>query len=1478
MYTRRKTVILFSTLIMALFISVFLISFKKTDIVYAETNPFSGGDGREATPYQISTADDFCALEEINTRPTLNGYFGVYFTLTADIDLNGRTINPIGTQLYPFKGHLNGAGFSIKNVSITSSADYTGLFGAISSDASLKNVNINGEISGNSNVGGLVGLNQGIVSGCVNHAAVQCAERNDYLHVGGICGYNENVISDCYNTGSVLGYGVNTGGIVGDNAAGSIRNCFNAGTVQSEYYGAGGIAGNNEAIISSCFNNAPVSAYSTAGGIAGSNNETAVIENTYNHGVITVENNMAGGISGGNEGAIYNSYNSQNIIATSQKGAICGYISTNAKLESCFASSDSFKGNLTFKGSDFPDSAILRDVDLSNGDAVTNHRKAAALSTGRGDGVWSKRSFDETFCYLPELSVFFNSTNPDILQYSKDSAKLNRQTTEVSLGTLSYVYNGKPHEPDVYRGEELLVRNLDYSVKYSNNINAGEEGNAVAEITFLNYFKGSTTKNFSVTKQPISVNWSEEKFYYTGKVQYPTVTVGTGRVGDENITFEYLYDSNIDMGTHTVTVQLAQTNAINNNYYFEPETIEYEILKTPLVLEWDTKALYYNGLPQYPKAEITDGIKENDSVNLIYSEYSNNINADTDYTVRITCDNDNYGLDLTHSYKIEKKPITAEFEIKDFYYNGQALYPIICKVHDVIGDEQVEFIYTGFEKNIPARSGYTVIATLADTEINSNYSFIDTAASYEIKRQPITVAFSETLLTYNASAQYPSVSAESGVVEGEEVVFQISDYSANINATIEQTYSIVVTLDPSYAVNENYILEPTTHYYGISQAEMTVAWDEKSLPLIYNAMTQHPIAVIVSEVYDDDITLLYGDCNSINAGKNYKLIIDTDNKNYQINNTLEYEIEPLPIVLDWKGESNLVYNGSVQHPDAEIVTPTYDLLELTYGVCNSVNVGQGYTVDITCDNPNYKLINKLTYSITPKMLDISWSNETFHYNGSAQHPKAIADGQIGDEQVSIIYTDYENNSDVGILYTVTAVLDNDNKTNRNYILNSEHCSTQYRINKKQIEIVNIKAVDREYNGKTNVEIEGGELVGIIPGDDVTFTLGMAALMNASAGENKSVMFMPALSGEHSYRYRVSVPEITVNIHKAKFDTSDLKFNDLSYLYDGNIKVIELQGEIPNFIQYEITGNKQFEVGEHTVNVHFIYNSSNVEPVADIETKWYIVASEYSAKNLKLDVISGNLVYGATFVSEDIVDVNRDIFPPDVNYLYGFNSQFYKDGNQIGFNGSVQITLSLDKDILSKSGLNLYGLTNGELKELDYEITDSQLVFVTNHLTDFYIAVEKSNAIWIGLGVGIGVLLLVIFALLIIFLVLRRRKNVVPQVATTAPNVEVVKTTQKSVPNSSKKHKPLEVGLSDQEFVIDGIYCRSYQSFLASLNYKDRYRQTEICSYPSEKANRCAAGKGNGKRKDLYWQGKKITKMSDEYQKLLEKANRLQNST
>jgi hypothetical protein len=93
---------------------------------------FVGGAGTVDDPYQIATADQ---LDEVKNHLDV----GVYFKLTADIDLVGYNWQPIGADSNNgFKGNVEGNGFKIKNLTIDrTTTDNVGLFGLASNSVCL---------------------------------------------------------------------------------------------------------------------------------------------------------------------------------------------------------------------------------------------------------------------------------------------------------------------------------------------------------------------------------------------------------------------------------------------------------------------------------------------------------------------------------------------------------------------------------------------------------------------------------------------------------------------------------------------------------------------------------------------------------------------------------------------------------------------------------------------------------------------------------------------------------------------------------------------------------------------------------------------------------------------------------------------------------------------------------------------------------------------------------------------------------------------------------------------------------------------------------------------------------------------------------------------------------------------------------------------------------------------------------------------
>ncbi|GHV00136.1 hypothetical protein FACS1894211_06840 [Clostridia bacterium] len=73
------------------------------------------------------------------------------------------------------------------------------------------------------------------------------------------------------------------------------------------------------------------------------------------------------------------------------------------------------------------------------------------------------------------------------------------------------------------------------------------------------------------------------------------------------------------------------------------------------------------------------------------------------------------------------------------------------------------------------------------------------------------------------------------------------------------------------------------------------------------------------------------------------------------------------------------------------------------------------------------------------------------------------------------------------------------------------------------------------------------------------------------------------------------------------------------------------------------------------------------------------------------------------------------------------------------------------------------------------------------------------------------------------------------------------------------------------FGIDGIKCRSMESFLQSLKYKNICRQREVCALAGKIAKRNALAKKWFKKQVLWWRGVKMKRDGEAYQAMLRRA-------
>ncbi|MCK4265823.1 MAG: tandem-95 repeat protein, partial [Thermoplasmata archaeon] len=271
-----------------------------------EAPAFAGGDGSPGNPYNITDVDDL---------QNMSSDLSAHYRLINDIDATNTSVignpsnngglgyGPIGDNVIRFTGTFNGQNYTIINLFINRPGeDYIGLFGFIDSTAEIMNVIIeNADITGNDNVGGLVGNNSGSIDNChsdivlsghevlgglvggstpvssitnsyavgdiigtryiggcigMNYGTISTSYANVDavgVEIGGFVGWNFNDINDCYATGSVDCGNVRAGGFADWNWAGTISNCYSTGQVTSFNDLGSGFNEINYDTVTNCF-------------------------------------------------------------------------------------------------------------------------------------------------------------------------------------------------------------------------------------------------------------------------------------------------------------------------------------------------------------------------------------------------------------------------------------------------------------------------------------------------------------------------------------------------------------------------------------------------------------------------------------------------------------------------------------------------------------------------------------------------------------------------------------------------------------------------------------------------------------------------------------------------------------------------------------------------------------------------------------------------------------------------------------------------------------------------------------------------------------------------------------------------------------------------------------------------------------------------------------------------------------------------
>lgn len=254
------------------------------------------GSGTFTDPYKV---DSVKAINEVSKLvKTKYSNSDMFVELTDNIEATGLEFSSIGDGFNKFGGMFNGNGYFINgltyfNVDKYNNQNYFGLFGYLSNNAKVQNLNVGANFVinyvqpvGNSAIvtssGIIAGYNEGYIANCNTYGGMICTLKNNtstlsLSYIGGICGINAGQINgtsglyNCKNNATIY-ISVN-----------DFENSETSNQNQTTSFYAGFITGANlnEAIINKCENQAKKSLDLNKGAQLDGKNYTLIVINDY---------------------------------------------------------------------------------------------------------------------------------------------------------------------------------------------------------------------------------------------------------------------------------------------------------------------------------------------------------------------------------------------------------------------------------------------------------------------------------------------------------------------------------------------------------------------------------------------------------------------------------------------------------------------------------------------------------------------------------------------------------------------------------------------------------------------------------------------------------------------------------------------------------------------------------------------------------------------------------------------------------------------------------------------------------------------------------------------------------------------------------------------------------------------------------------------------------------------------------------------
>ena len=680
-----------------------------------------------------------------------------------------------------------------------------------------------------------------------------------------------------------------------------------------------------------------------------------------------------------------------------------------------------------------------------------------------------------------------------------------------------------------------------------------------------------------------------------------------------------------------------------------------------------------------------------------------------------------------------------------------------------------------------------ITATDEGSGVNKYYYYVDKSGSEEslTEKQLQAVDWKEgTSVTFSEDSNYviyAKVTDKAGNIKYvstdgiviDTIAPQVSGVESNQTYTKTQTFTVTdnnldtvkvdgKTVEPT---NGSYTLVPKKGTYTIEVTDktgnkttlnkITVNWEKVKKPTVESKV--YTGQTLTANISENGLYTVKENNGGIDVNEYVVQLTLKDPTNYRwedgtIDTTVKFNITQATPVVTKPTTKTLTYNGSEQ----ELVnaastnggTVKYSLDNKNWST--SIPTGKAakeYTIYYKVEgNKNFKDadVQEITNKINPRTIDLKWNKE-LTYNGKEQLPTATVSNLADGDECEVI-VDGNQHKNAGT-YEATAT----KVSNQNYKL-PENVTTSYTIGKKTLSIEDLKAVNRKYNGTSEVALQGGTLTGVVGNDKVSIDMPkMGTVESSNAGENKAVSYTKsALSGEDKDNYELSEtawPTLTVTISKTDESNTVITTtqNELDKTYDG-YEVVDVKSTSNNkttpVVEYSVKGKNEYtttkpkDAGEYTVRVTYPaddnYEKSSVTKnftIKKMKTRVSAIdlSKTYGEKGYELmysfdRLARGDRLTGIILTREEGEDVGT--YKIKVSQKEGSNPNYditFKDGTY------TINPLSIDKGTVVLGNVLKYTgekqtqeveqvLVNGKaLNKEDYEVLDNQATKEGKHV-------------------------------------------------------------------------------------------------------------------------------------------------------------------